>query len=296
MYIINKLHIFLFVKKILFISFLVLILFPYKSVFAAEIKSPKIQNAKQQLIHQYKNINFQANYTLSDWQYFLVLQTLQKIPQRHVESIESITFELSDEMKGEAQAQQFSDGVRSHITLDVSQSYIDQIQSCNDYGNCMLNTNAQDNQQFIALLLHEIGHAVDSGVSTSGNMNEEVENAFRDGSINIARDDISLDFYRLCFKSNTVLKEECSDASFVSQYAVVSAAEDFAETFAAYVLGGDIRHNVDEVLLQKYQFLSEYIFDVKSEKVFVSAAKESDEVLFSTAAVNFDLELFLLGS
>lgn len=87
--------------------------------------------------------------------------------------------------------------------------------------------------EFVALLIHECGHVI------SGNMiggPQSGESAFRDGKSPFYNDGAAVPFFAVSWENERTLKKGSKDADFVSGYASSDIFEDFAETFAAYVL------------------------------------------------------------
>jgi len=87
--------------------------------------------------------------------------------------------------------------------------------------------------EFTALLIHECGHVI------SGNMigsSQSGESAFRDGKSPFYNDGAAVSFFAVSWENERTLKKGTKDADFISGYASSDIFEDFAETFAAYVL------------------------------------------------------------
>ena len=88
--------------------------------------------------------------------------------------------------------------------------------------------------QLRAIVVHECAHAADfwqlQGDPRSG------RSPFRNGPALTFNDDPSIGFYAMSWQSNAEKKRPARAADFVSRYAMQSAYEDFAETFAYAVL------------------------------------------------------------
>lgn len=122
-------------------------------------------------------------------------------------------------------------------------------------------TATANDQEFVAVLIHEVGHIVDTGwlqgTLASGS------SPFRDGQEEVYRDDRSLRFYAFSWQTETARLATANPLDFVSGYSQFDAFEDFAESYTYYRLHGlDFRalavHN--EVLRQKYLFLRDHVF------------------------------------
>lgn len=113
--------------------------------------------------------------------------------------------------------------------------------------------------EITAVFIHEMGHIVDTGLfqGTSG------KSSFHDGPISIYRDDPSYAFYTLTWFTEDRMKLRMSETDFVSGYASSDVFEDFAETYAYYVLHGpEFRYlaGLNDVLDKKYEFMRKNVF------------------------------------
>lgn len=119
-----------------------------------------------------------------------------------------------------------------------------------------------ESKEFNGVLIHEIGHNVDLiklRVEESATMS-----AFKDGSTPIYVGDPSLDFYRISWANETTLKKTAGNLDFVSGYAMTDPFEDFAETYAYYVLHHkDFKAKVatSTALFAKYRFMKYRVFN-----------------------------------
>jgi len=116
-------------------------------------------------------------------------------------------------------------------------------------------------KEFSSVLVHEMGHVVDTGLYTGNSWYGKSE--FMDGSLPIYNDDLSLRFYRIDWKTENELRESAKESNFVSKYAMTDPFEDFAETYNFYVLHGKQFREMaefDRNLMRKYLFVKYYIF------------------------------------
>ncbi len=77
------------------------------------------------------------------------------------------------------------------------------------------------NQEFLAVVIHEMGHVVDLGLSSSGNKKSGISSKFRNGKLLFYKDDPSVQyFYPICFAIEDRLAYKKYDRhDFISQYA-----------------------------------------------------------------------------
>jgi Putative zinc-binding metallo-peptidase len=162
----------------------------------------------------------------------LVYQSLVSIPDEHREHLQHLTLYFADGRRGL--------GGGSTIIL-----------RCSDVSD----------KELSSVLVHEMGHVVDTGLYTGNSWYGKSE--FRDGSYPIYNDDLSLRFYRISWSDQDTQKEGVRESSFVSKYAMSDPFEDFAETYNFYILHGEQFREMaefDRNLMRKYLFMKYYIF------------------------------------
>ncbi|MBN1494754.1 hypothetical protein JW911_03400 [Candidatus Peregrinibacteria bacterium] len=162
----------------------------------------------------------------------LVFKTLASVPSSHSANVKNLTLYFADGRRGL--------GGGSTVILRCS--------------------NIADNE-LISVLVHEIGHTVDTGKHT-GTLSAG-KSEFMDGPNPVYNDDISLRFYRISWKNESTLKNDAKILDFVTGYAKTDPFEDFAETYNFYLLHGAqfkelAKYNVQ--LKRKYLYMKYYIF------------------------------------
>ena len=101
-------------------------------------------------------------------------------------------------------------------------------------------------EEYFAVLIHELGHYLDVNYF-------EKKVLF----------DLSNRFYDYSWDSSKVKKAWVSGKDFVSGYAMTNKYEDFAETFIYFVVYNQdflTKSQDSDILAQKYNFFSEYVF------------------------------------
>jgi hypothetical protein len=116
-------------------------------------------------------------------------------------------------------------------------------------------------EEFRALFIHEFGHVTDLGCirGTPGS----AASAFHDGPDVMTADDPSVDFYAISWATEKKKRKGSRATDFVSGYAAWDAHEDFAETFAYYVLQREAfraRAERNTALAKKFQWMEENVF------------------------------------
>lgn len=120
------------------------------------------------------------------------------------------------------------------------------------------------NDEFRALFVHEFGHVSDlgclDGTSDSG------KSGFTDGNSPIYKDDPSVSFYQISWITSETQRSNVKQEDFVSGYASYDAFEDFAESFAYYVLHYETfaaRAKTNSALAAKLQWLEAHFPTLK---------------------------------
>lgn len=176
----------------------------------------------------------------------VVYQTLMNLPNNHVSQIANLTlFYTKDGRRGL--------GGSGSIIL-----------------RCLNVTDAE----LASVLVHEVGHLVDSSLLIG--MNNE-NSGFYDFDVPVSTDDASLIFYKISWLSDKKQNQDSVELDFVSLYAMTDPFEDFAETYAYYRLHGSEFRQLAETnykLRQKYSFMETYVFEGE-EFMTQSAASEN---------------------
>jgi hypothetical protein len=162
----------------------------------------------------------------------LVYRTLVSVPKTHGNYLEHLTLYFADGRRGL--------GGGSTIILRCS--------------------NVSD-AELASVMVHEIGHVVDTGLKTGTSKSGKSE--FTDGNLPVYKDDISLRFYRISWKNESTLKDFSQNTDFVTGYAKSDPFEDFSETYNFYLLhGGQFREmtKTNNNLNRKYLFMKYFIF------------------------------------
>jgi hypothetical protein len=119
-----------------------------------------------------------------------------------------------------------------------------------------------DKQEFINVLVHEIGHVVDLGHLVGSETT--IDTNFHDFGTPVKLDDSSYDFYSISWIDNDTWRVSTSNESFVSGYAATDPFEDFAESFMMYVLYPEVFVEMASnnwQLFRKYNFMKNTVFD-----------------------------------
>ncbi|MCC7197281.1 hypothetical protein IT413_03775 [Candidatus Peregrinibacteria bacterium] len=188
----------------------------------------------------------------------LVYKTLASLPPRHASQLKNLTLYFSDS------------GRRG---LGGGSTIILRCQNVTD-------------EELISVLVHEMGHVVDTG-SLQGSA-ENGASGFVDGTAPVYSDDPSAEFYSLSFKNENTLRDDMTDLDFVSGYSKSDVFEDFAESYAYYVLHGnefrELAYN-NGTLAVKYDFLKNKVFNGK--EYFTGDEQKKVDVL----ARNYDVTI-----
>lgn len=190
----------------------------------------------------------------------LLIQTLEKIPYNLWKSLNKITFTFDEEAnRGSASSKQ----VKLRI-VNV------------------------DNKEFVAVLVHEIGHITDLG-SLTGEQESGVS-AFPDGKQATYKNDKSVEFYSAYWEnSKKILPNSDIDANFISGYSKSDIFEHFGETFLTYILHPSLLKHRNE---KQYDYFKNTVFKGFEYKDY-SNVQNFDEYFYDATLLPYDLESFL---
>jgi len=153
----------------------------------------------------------------------------------------------------------------------------------------ILNTQSIDTEDELrAVTIHEIGHVVDLGMLKG---KQKQQSVFSTNDHKVSIDDPSLRFYKISWNNTTKLKTKARRKDFVSGYAMANTYEDFAETYAFYVLHGEKFRGLTDhsfPLKKKYYFMKNHVFNgVEFQKHKKASATYSNTI--------FDVTLLALS-
>ncbi len=117
--------------------------------------------------------------------------------------------------------------------------------------------------EFRALFVHEFGHVTDLGCLKGTAASGTTE--FVDGKDQMYEDDPSVAFYRISWAAAKQQKKGSQKADFVSGYASWDAFEDFAETYAYFMLHREKfteRAKANAALAAKYEWMMDHFGNV----------------------------------
>lgn len=117
-------------------------------------------------------------------------------------------------------------------------------------------------EEFVAVLVHEMGHVVDTGLFEG--KPSAGESGFVDGEVPIYKDDESLEYYEISWSDENDMRGDSERLDFVSGYGMSNPYEDFAEAYAMYVLNGEGFREFaesDNEIKAKYLFMREVVFN-----------------------------------
>jgi hypothetical protein len=220
-------------------------------------------------LHLYPGTSYKAESTSSESSLnhckSLVYQALVSLPDDHREQLAHLTLYFADGRRGL--------GGGSTIIL-----------RCSDVSD----------KEIISVLVHEMGHVVDTGLYTGDSSYGKSE--FMDGSLSIYNNDLSLRFYSINWEDDKTLKDGAKESNFVSEYAMTDPFEDFSETYNFYILHGDQFREMaefDRSLMRKYLFMKYYIFKGQEYSNDPYTTAEPFERIYDSTTLNYDETSFI---
>ncbi len=160
------------------------------------------------------------------------------------------------------------------------------------YGSIDLQCVDMDETELIGVLIHEMGHIADTNFLMGGN---NVASVFIDYNRYLSSDDESVDFYAISWVDSSQMKRDATKMNFVSLYAMTNPFEDFAETYAMYVLhGGQFKKMAEKnnVLAEKYNFMKNNVFfgrEFENDSAYMNSAVR----VYDSTRMKFSLAKFL---
>lgn len=198
----------------------------------------------------------------------LVYQTLMSLPEEHREYLQHLTLYFAEGRRGL--------GGGSTVILRCSNV---------------------DDAELSSVLVHEMGHIVDTGLETGNKWSGKSE--FVDGKVPIYNDDTSLRFYRISWENSEKLRSDASQTNFVTGYAMTDPFEDFAETYNFYILHGKQFKEMgkyDKNLRRKYIYMKYFVFEGQEFDFdpYTTIAKEDvGKRNYDSTVMSYDQETFL---
>lgn len=199
-----------------------------------------------------------------EWCSNLVTQTFALLPAEHVTSVHHLILDFDPEARR---------GLGGDNTI-------------------ILRCVGMDEKELIGVLVHEVGHVVDTGLletDTTGTATTYLDR----GQI-VFDTDPSVPFYSFNWiDSENWLGEK---ADFVSGYARSNPYEEFAESYAMYVLNGQLfKEYADEnpTLRGKYDYLKDVVFSGFEYELPKTTTKGAFERVYDITRLDYDLESLL---
>jgi len=197
----------------------------------------------------------------------LVYRTLKSLPQEPVKRLKNLTLYFNDEGR----------------------------RGLGGGGTIILRCQNLEDAELVGVLVHEMGHITDTGVLNG--TSESGYGGFMDGSNPVYKNDPSMAFYGLSFENETTLKADATEYDFVSGYAMSDPFEDFAESYAYYILHGDEFRELlksNTILQEKYDYLKTRVFDGKEYYNGVVESVKTTERQYDVTVLPYDLKKFFV--
>ena len=197
----------------------------------------------------------------------MIARAFQALPEAHVKGVKNLTLSFDPTMRR---------GLAGGNTMII---------------RCV-NISEKD---LVGVITHELGHIVDTGVLNPSKSDKRT--TFVDRGKIVYSSDPSVEMYSVSWEDNRSFTGQRSDA--VSGYATSNPYEEFAETYAMYVLHGPLfrfyaAHN--RSLDAKYDFMKDVVFDgaeydFAPEKL--PTILESRTRVYDVTRLDYDMESFL---
>ncbi|HCW31912.1 TPA: hypothetical protein DGH83_00210 [Candidatus Peregrinibacteria bacterium] len=226
----------------------------------------KTPNDLTNLAIPYK-IKGNANQEQLEWCENILAKTLNSLKANHVQEIQNLTLSFDPTIRR---------GLGGGHTMVIRCVNIDE-------------------QEMAAVVVHELGHIVDTGLLSSKKNKQQSQ--FDDRGNPVYSDDPSIQFYKISWLNSSSLKSNSPVSNFISGYSQELPQEDFAESYAAYILHGRLfrfyaAHN--EEVAKKYIFLRDVVFKGQEYQLQESLPKilEIKNRVYDVTRLDFDLQSF----
>lgn len=237
----------------------------------------KVTEAKQKLKKEFPSIKFDISDGIHDWYIQLIYEIFTVLPEKHVKNVKEIIIKEFDAKKfpvrGAVSFSVISSTPEVKMRLNTAKLTVEAGFNCSTVEQCLQDsvTNDAINREFVGVVVHEMGHAIDLGKSTVGTSKSGKSPNFNDNGKPFYKDDPSVKhFYPICFESpKKTYAKKSEPQDFVSGYAKRDIFEDFGETMTVYVLDGanfyetalTRKQQGKDKLMQKYNFFKDQIFN-----------------------------------
>ncbi len=215
----------------------------------------------------------QANHpidpALITWCEDTVSRTLAILPKEHVQAIHKLTLSFDPTMRR---------GLAGGNTLIIRCVNISE-------------------KELVAVLVHEVGHVIDTGLLHASSSDQKT--SFADRGQTVYSTDPSVRLYSVSWEDNRSFTGSNHDV--VSGYSLSNPYEEFAETYALYVLHGRLFKfyaGNNTALDEKYRFMKTTVFDGKVYDLGREKPPEANEVnrrayrAYDVTRMDFKLESF----
>lgn len=198
-----------------------------------------------------------------------VARTLAVLPQEHVQAIHNLTLSFDPTLRR---------GLAGGNTLIIRCVNISE-------------------KELTAVLVHEVGHVVDTGLLHASSSDKKT--SFADRGQSVYSTDPSVRLYAVSWEDNRSFTGKNHDV--VSGYSLSNPYEEFAETYAMYVLHGRLFKayaRTNRALDKKYRFMKNEVFDGKEYDLGAEPLPQSNEVnrrayrAYDVTRLDFNLESF----
>lgn len=139
-------------------------------------------------------------------------------------------------------------------------------------------------EELCNVVAHEMGHVIDLGLLSGEGFEAS---AFKDGSVTIPQDDLSVQFYSVSWQTEETAKSDATRLDFVTGYSRTNPFEEFGEMTELYVRHGNYLRSLlptSEALRTKYAYLRNTVF-AGTEFNTGKAAENVDERKFDSTLV-----------
>lgn len=205
-------------------------------------------------------------------------------PEFHYDDALPVEKRLSELRRITACLEIFPERLRKPLTKITVKAGTGNPRALSDGRQIIIHSVPLSDEELCNVVAHEMGHVIDLGLLSGEGFEAS---AFKDGSVTIPQDDLSVQFYSVSWQSEEVAKADATRLDFATGYSRMNAFEEFGEMTELYVRHGNYLRSLlptSAALRTKYAYLRDIVFE-GTEFNTGKSAENSDERKFDSTLV-----------
>lgn len=182
-------------------------------------------------------------------------------PEFHYDDSLPVETRLSELRRITACLDLFPERLRAPLTKMTVKAGAGNPRALSDGRQIIIHSVPLSDEELCNVVAHEMGHVIDIGLLSGEGFEAS---AFKDGSVTVPQDDLSVQFYSVSWQSEEVAKADATRLDFATGYSRMNPFEEFGEMTELYVRHGNYLRSLlptSEALRKKYAFLRDIVFE-----------------------------------